>query len=181
MAKYSAELKLQITLEAIQSKTSLISLARKYGVDSAALRYWLQRYQYHGTQAFEKKHSKYSAKFKQQVLAHMEQHQLSLRETVAYFDIRGGAGVVSRWRRLYDLEGLIALESKPKGRPPTMSTSSRKTPSSSTLTSSQELTQLRKENEYLRAENAYLKKLDALLQQKELAQKTGRLPKKKRK
>ena len=111
----------------------------------------------------------------------MEQHQLSLRETVAYFDIRGGAGVVSRWRRLYDLEGLIALESKPKGRPPTMSTSSRKTPSSSTLTSSQELTQLRKENEYLRAENAYLKKLDALLQQKELAQKTGRLLKKKRK
>lgn len=141
MAKYSAELKLQITLEAIQSKTSLISLARKYGVDLATLRYWPQRYQYHGTQAFEKKHSKYSAEFKQQVLAHMEQHQLSLR----------------------------------------MSTSSHKTPSSFTLTPSQELAQLRKENEYLRAENAYLKKLDALLQQKELAQKTGRLPKKKRK
>lgn len=181
MAKYSAELKLQVTLEATQSKTSLISLARKYAVDLAALRYWLQRYQYHGDQAFVKKHSRYSAEFKQQVLTHMEHHRLSLRETVAYFDIRGGAGVVSRWRRQYDLGGFTALEPKSKERPLPMSTSPHKTPSSSTLTPSQELEQLRKENEYLRTENAYLKKLDALFQQKELAQKTGRLPKKKRK
>lgn len=179
MAKYSAEFKLKVALEAAQG-VRIQSLAQVHGIDRSTLRSWLQRYQHHGSQAFIKKYSCYSAEFKRQVLTYMRQNQLSLRETVAYFDIRGGTSVVSQWERLYDEGGLAAFEPRPKGRPPSMKTPPHKPTKTRLPTNDEELAQLRKENEYLRAENAYLKKLDALLQQKEQAQKTGHLPKKKR-
>ena len=175
MAKYSPEFKLKVTLEAVQDHLSVAVLSHLYGIDKSATRYWLQRYQCHGSQAFTREYSTYSAEYKLQVLTYMKQNQLSLREMAAYFDIRGGADVVSQWERLYDGGGLAALEPRPKGRPPIMKKLPLMPTKSSLPTNDEELTQLRKENEYLRAENAYLKKLDALLQQK-----AGHLPKKKR-
>lgn len=61
-----------------------------------------------------------------------------------------------------------------------MKTPTPNNPKTCLATNDEALAQLQKENAYLRAENAYLKKLDALLQEKEHAQKTGHLPKKKR-
>lgn len=43
---------------------------------------------------------------------------LSRHETIAVFNIRDGSSVVSHWQRQYDLEGIRALEPRPKGRPP---------------------------------------------------------------
>lgn len=180
MAKYSPEFKLRVTLEAMQDHVRISVLSHRYSIDKSILRYWLQRYQHHGSQAFTKKYSSYSAEFKLQVLTHMKQHYLSSREAIAYFDIRGGAGVVSKWQKQYDEGGFTALEPRPKGRPPKMKIPKPQQTKTYLPTSDQELAQLRKENEYLRAENAYLKKLDALLQKKEQAQKTSRSTKKKR-
>lgn len=181
MAKYSEEFKLKVAREAAQGHVGIRTLSQIHGIDHSTLRYWLQRYHNHGNNAFVKKHSYYSAEFKLQVITHMKQNSLSSREAIAYFDIRGGTGVVSKWQKQYDEGGFTALEPRPKGRLPKMKIPKPQQAKTSVPTGDQELAQLRKENEYLRAENAYLKKLDALLQKKEQAQKAGLLPKKKHK
>lgn len=142
------------------------------------IRFWCQCYKRHGPLAFQKKHSVYSSRFKLKVLKHQKTHFLSYRETAAYFDIRGGAGVVSLWQKLYDEDGLPALEPRQKGRPKKMSTPP-VTPNANEQSENQELQKLRKEVEYLRAENAYLKKLDDLLRQKEQSKKSQSKSKKK--
>lgn len=119
------------------------------------------------------------------MLQYQQQHRLSGHETVAVFNIRGGSGVVSHWRRQSDLGGRRALEPKPKGRPtqmpPANLSGSKKKRLTSLTPEQRRIKELEARLEYLEAENDYLKKLDALLQKKEQMQKMGGLPKKKRK
>lgn len=178
MSKYPPEFKEKLAREYDESSIGIKSLANQYGLSASILQSWCQRYQVHGDQAFKKKYSAYSAKFKLSVLGHMKENQLSYRETAICFDLRGGSGVVSKWQRLYDEGGIKALEPRRKGRPDKM----KKTPKSSSkhLTpAEQTLKNLQQELAYLRAENAYLKKLDDLLRQKEQSLKSTRKRKKK--
>jgi transposase len=105
----------------------------------------------------------------------MWQQELSYRQVVALFDLRGGTGVVANWERLYDEGGLDALEPKPRGRPKKMKTPETPVPVPVQPQDTRTLEDLRKENDYLRAEVAYLKKLDALVR----AQKQAVPPKRK--
>ena len=178
MSKYSPEFKEKVVREYHESCVGITSLANQYGLSAGMLKFWYQRYRVHGAQAFAKKHSVYSAKFKLSVLRHMKKHQLSYRETAAYFDLRGGHSVVSQWQRLYDEGGIKALEPRPKGRLSKMK-NPLKPPLKDLTPADQELKKLQKEVAYLRAENAYLKKLDDLLHQREQSLKNTSKRKKK--
>lgn len=116
MAKYNEEFKLKVTREAAQDNVVIHTLLQTHGIDRSTLRYWLQRYNIHGNNAFVKKHSYYCAEFKLQVHMHMKQNSLSSREATAYFDIRDGTGVISKWQKQYDEGGFTALEPRPKGK-----------------------------------------------------------------
>lgn len=179
MAKYSVELKLYLVKSYASGQLGFSEIHEEFGVPNRMLLNWYQRFKYHGIEAFSKKHSHYDADFKLRVLNHQQTHQLSAHETVAFFNIRGGSGVVSRWRRQYDLGGIRALEPKPKGRQSTMKQPNKKDRTAGTP-EQKRIKELEEKLLYLEAENAYLKKLDALLQKKEQAKKANRLPKKKR-
>lgn len=178
MSKYSPEFKERLVREYHESGVGITNLANQHGLSAGMLLSWCQSYQAHGAQAFEKKYSSYSAKFKISVLKHLKKHQLSYRETAAFFDLRGGHGVVGKWQRLYDEGGIKALEPRRKGRPAKMKKPS-KSPSKDLSPAEQELKSLQEEVAYLRAENAYLKKLEDLLRQKEQSLKNTSTRKKK--
>lgn len=180
MSKYNPEFKLTVVQECLKGGATVSFLSARHNIDQGTISSWCQRYKLHGIQAFAKKYTRYNAGFRLNALNYMVKNNLSRREAVAYFNIRGGTGVISHWQRLYDEGGLAALEPRPKGRPPKMTKKPIPIKTNKPLTAEQELEQLRKENAYLRAENDYLKKLDDLLQEKEQSQKTGTPPMKKR-
>jgi len=108
------------------------------------------------------------------VLQRMRHEELSARQAVVLFDIRGGTGVISAWQRRYHEGGLDALKPKPRE----MKTPKPKPPQlqSPQADDAHDLETLRKENEYLRAEVAYLKKLEALVRARRQAAQTKRKP-----
>ena len=120
MSKYSPEFKEKLARKYHESNIGITSLANQYGLSVGMLLSWYQRYQVHGAQAFVKKYGAYSAKFKVSVLVYMKKHQLSYRETAAYFNLRGGHSVVSKWQRVYDEGDIQALEPRRKGHPAKM-------------------------------------------------------------
>ena len=167
MTKYDEQFKLSVVQQYEAGEQGFISLAAQCGVDRATIRRWVNSYRQHGISGLRKKFSHYSAQFKLGVLQRIQREELSALQAIALFDIRGGAGVITAWQRLYHAGGLPALEPKPRGR-------RKMSPTKPTLPpdvprDSRNLEDLRKENEYLRAEVAYLKKLRALLQAKEQA------------
>ena len=169
MTKYSEEFKLSVVQRYESGEVGFKSLAQQLKLHHGAIAAWVESYRQHGAQGLRKKFSHYSAEFKLSVLHRMQQDGLSARQAIALFDIRGGAGVISAWKRRYHEQGLAGLQPKPRGRPKTMVDS--KPPKS--VVPLQEDARSRedlvKENEYLRAEVAYLKKLRALRQAKEQA------------
>ena len=110
----------------------------------------------------------YSIDFKQKVLQTIKKESLSLRATSLRFNIPDTA-IIVKWKKDFANFGFEALQSKPKGRPKTMSNIKRKKhKSDKPLTREEELL---KENEALRCENDYLKKLQALIQAEEKSNK----------
>jgi transposase len=170
MAKYKEEFKRQLVTGYLEENRGLASLTREYGVGRTTLRQWIDNYKLHGDAGLSKKHSRYNAQFKLSVLRRMQQDALSFRQTATLFGLRGGAGVVSGWDRLYHSGGINALEPKPKGRRKKMTAPKLPAqPAESTAQDTRTVDELRQENEYLRAEVAYLKKLKALIQAKKAA------------
>lgn len=168
MAKYNEEFKLLVVQSYTEGQQGYKRLANQYGLDHATVRRWVKSYEQHGLSGLQKKFCRYSAEFKLSVLQRMRQEDLSVRQAMTLFDIRGGTGIVRRWERQYHEGGFQALEPKARGRPLKMPPA--KTPKPSLpLTEKSSLEQLLQENEYLRAEVAYLKKLKALRQAKEQA------------
>lgn len=72
MSKYSPEFKEKLVREYHESDIGITSLANRHGLSAGMLQSWYQRYRVHGAQAFKKKYSVYSAKFKLSVLRHMK-------------------------------------------------------------------------------------------------------------
>jgi transposase len=176
MAKYDEEFKRAVVEEYLSGSLGYQSLASRCGVNHATIKGWVDAYRQHGDSVLRKKYSHYSAGFKLSVLKRMWQQELSYRQVVALFDLRGGGGVVSAWERQYHKGGLDALEPKPRGRPKMMKTPVTPVPVSVQPQDTRTLEDLRKENEYLRAEVAYLKKLDALVRAKKQAVPPKRKP-----
>lgn len=159
MAKYDEEFKHEVVQCYLSGSAGSKSIALRYGLDHSTVRHWVASYRQHGLAGLRKKHSCYSAQFKHEVLQRMWREELSYRQVVALFDLRGGPGVVSAWERQYHEGGLAALKPKPRDRRPKMTAPESPKPPKSEET----LEELRKQNEYLRAEVAYLKKLNALV------------------
>jgi transposase len=176
MAKYDEKFKLSVVREYESGKWGIKTLGKRHDLDAATLRKWVKSYQQHGEQGLRKKFSHYSAQFKLNVLQRMRHEELSARQALALFDIRGGVGVISTWARQYHEGGLDALRPKPRGRPKTMTRTKPAQRLPPQLNDAHDLQTLRKENEYLRAEVAYLKKLQALVQAKRQAAQTKRKP-----
>ena len=167
MAKYKEEFKRELVRRYLEEHCSYAILMKEYGVGRTTLQQWIASYKLHGVAGLGKKHSRYDAQFKLDVLLRMRQDNLSFTQTAALFGLRGGAGVVSKWDHLYYSKGLNALEPKPKGGAKMTSQKLPAKPAKSTADDTRTVDELRQENEYLRAEVAYLKKLRALIQAKE--------------
>lgn len=174
MAKYDEKFKLAVVQDYEAGKESYGAVARRHDLDHATVRKWVESYRQHGPQGLCKKHSRYSAQFKLTVLQRMRHEELSARQAVALFDIRGGTGVISAWLRRYHQGGLDALKPKPREMtPPEFKPPQVQPPQAH---DAHDLEALREENEYLRAEVAYLKKLEALVRARRQAAQTKRKP-----
>lgn len=176
MAKHDEQLKLEIVQKYLSGGAGQRELAQRYGVGRNSLRSWINGYREHGESALRKKRSEYSAEFKLSVLHRMKRQALSQTQAAARFDLRGGAGVLAQWQRLYDEGGLQALHPKPRGRPKTMPKPKPIESPPPQASDASTLEALRQENEALRAEVAYLKKLEALVRAKRQAAQKERKP-----
>ncbi len=165
MAKHTEEFKYRVVQEYLNVPMGYVALGKKYGLQHSTVKRWVGWYQTHGLAGLTKKFTHYSAEFKLSVLRHVWDNSLSYSQAATHFNIRN-PGILAQWVRLYRHGGLDALESRRKGRPPTMSAPSKK-PSPSQEPAEGSHKALLEELNYLRLENAYLKKLQALVQAKE--------------
>lgn len=173
MSKFSTAFKLKVIKHYLLSPEGQKRTAKRFGIDHATVRKWVDAYEHHGLKGIEQARVRYSAATKENIILHMREHKLSFRQTAAKFNV-ASIPLISKWVKLYDTGGIEALRSKPLGRPVMPK---KVIPPIKEIDSNinNELTQdERVELEFLRAENAYLKKLEALMHQKKST------PKKKR-
>jgi transposase len=176
MSKYDEVFKRKVVRSYLSGAAGFNSTGRRYGLDQSTVRRWVEAYRAHGIKGLRKKHATYDAEFKLSVLRRMQADELSGRQVVALFDLRGGVGVVTKWQRQYDQGGLEALMPRLRGRPKRIPMTKPPETPLPLVEDKRTLEALHKENEYLRAEVAYLKKLDALVRAKhEAAQKKRKL------
>jgi transposase len=162
MTKYDERFKLSVVQQYLDGEGGYTALAREHRLAHSLVKRWVQRFRTHGSEAFKKKFSHYSAEFKLLVLRHMWENELSYGQTAVQFDIRN-PGALGVWERSFHSGGLEALKPRPRGRSTAMAVPTAKpdTPSDDEKRSREELLA---ELDYLRMENAYLKKLQALVQ-----------------
>jgi transposase len=176
MSKYDEVFKRKVVRKYLSGAAGFKSTGHRYGLDQSTVRRWVEAYRAHGIEGLRKKHTTYDAQFKLSVLRRMQADELSCRQVVALFDLRGGTGVVTQWQRQYDQGGLEALMPRLRGRPKRISMTKPPETPLPLVEDKPTFETLCKENEYLRAEVAYLKKLDALVRAKrEAAQKKRKL------
>lgn len=173
MSKYTEKFKCEVVERYLRGNVGYKVLGKELRLNPWIIKDWVARHRQHGKAGLTKKHSSYSAEFKLSVLHRMWKERLSARGAMALFDLRGGAGVVISWERLYYEGGFEALKPKKKGRSVMMKPPKPSIPVT-TAEDKRTVEDLRQENEYLRAEVAYLKKLKALIQEKKLAEQKKR-------
>ena len=165
--KYDYTFKLECVELVLKKLYSTKAVSKLKCLDESNIRKWVSFYQLYGKSGLlPRKNNKYSIDFKLRVLKTIEKEFLSLRETSLNFDIPDAA-IIVKWKRDFANFGLDGLQSKPKGRPKSMSNFKRKKrKSDQPLTREEELLL---ENEALRCELDVLKKLQALIQAEEKA------------
>jgi transposase len=165
--KYDYTFKLECVELVLKKHYSRKAVSKLKCLDESNIRKWVSFYQRYGKSGLlPRKNKKYSIDFKLRVLKTIENEFLSLRETSLKFDIPDVA-IIVKWKRDFANFGLDGLQSKPKGRPKSMSNFKRKKrKSDQPLTREEELLL---ENEALRCELDVLKKLQALIQAEEKA------------
>jgi transposase len=168
MSKYSTEFKLQVVNEYLKSGGQK-RVAHLFEIGHSDVRKWSLAYQAHGLVGLNPGPQTHTAQFKMQVLQYMATHQLSARSAAAHFNI-ASPSTIWMWQKLYNEDGITALQPKHTGRPLKFKPSDIKALLAKPLV---ELThdELLRRAQYLEVENAYLKKLEALAQQKDLASK----------
>lgn len=158
MKRFSEEEKLMAVKKYLSNEGSFKRIGDSIGADEGDVRSWVQRFQYHGNEAFKNSYARYSVKDKLNVLTYMKEQGTSIRETAAIFNIKSRR-TLKRWQTLYENGGIDALKPKGKRRP-----SMKKIKNKQENPTTQSIDALQAELEYLRAENAYLKKLKSLVQ-----------------
>lgn len=161
--KYSFNFKLNCVESILKKNYSITWVAKEKSINRTNLRLWLGFYKKYGKEGLKRRENhSYTPSFKRQVLLAMDKEQLSLYTTCVRFNI-SSESVIINWRKAYELNGQLGLQSHPKGRPkkmkPSIKRKARK--SAKPLTREEELLI---ENEHLKAENELLKKLHALVQ-----------------
>lgn len=162
MTKFTEKDKLKAVRYYFKHGISQSELARKFGVVTARLQYWIRLYEYHGEEAFKRRYTNFSVQDKLNIIQYMNDHGTSIFDTAARFCLPSDS-TLWRWDYLWRNQGIHALESKKKGRLSMKNENQKKT----TKPTEGSLEALQAENERLRMENAYLKKLNALVQNKE--------------
>jgi len=166
MGRHTLKFKLSVVEYFLSGQGGQKATAKKFEIDHSTVRKWVAAYQQHGIAGVESKQWKsHSAEFKESVILHMRQHNLSARTTGAYFNIP--IPPIRQWEKLYDEGGLQALTPRKRGRPFGMKSTIIKPSSTQKESSTLSPEEMQRELEYLRAENACLKKLHALIQEKE--------------
>jgi transposase len=163
MARFTAEEKIQAVKRYINGTEGHKRIAKEIGVSHGVFFNWIQQYQHHGEMAFEKRYTTYTVKDKLEVLQYMNENGTSINETAAIYNIPAPSTLVL-WKKLFDSEGVDALNPKKKGRPSMTKDNEKNTPKQ--LQEKGSIESLQAEVERLRMENAYLKKLNALVQNK---------------
>ena len=160
--KYDYTFKLECVELVIKKHYSNEYVSKLKNINESNVRKWVGFYRAFGKEGLlPRKNNKYSIAFKLKVLKSIEKESLSLRESCLRFNIPSDS-IVLKWKRDFTNFGLDGLQSKPIGRPKSMSNFKRKKrKSDKPLTREEELL---KENERLRCENELLKKLQALIQ-----------------
>jgi transposase len=162
MSKYSLSFKLQVVQHYLSGLEGQKATAKRFGIDHSAVRKWSVAWKLHGEAGLITRHFIYSPAFKESVILHMRERQMSVREACAKFTIPAFSSVC-QWKRLYDEGGIEALTDnrRRKKTMPEISGNKSVLPSKDSLSSDE-----REELEQLRVEVAYLKKLQALLREK---------------
>ena len=160
--KYDYTFKLECVELVVKKHYSNEYVSKLKNINESNVRKWVGFYRAFGKEGLlPRKNNKYSIAFKLKVLKSIEKESLSLRESCLRFNIPSDS-IVLKWKRDFTNFGLDGLQSKPIGRPKSMSNFKRKKrKSDKPLTREEELL---KENERLRCENELLKKLQALIQ-----------------
>jgi len=112
MTKYDERFKLSVVQQYLDQQGGYKTLALKHGLAHSMVRRWVERFRAHGSEAFKKKFSHYSAEFKLSVLRHMWENEMSYGQTAVQFDIRN-PGILSVWERSFHSGGLDALKTTP--------------------------------------------------------------------
>ena len=114
MTKYSEEFKGKIVREYLNGSVGFEALAAKYGVKSKTqVQNWVAAYRAFGPEGLAVKSGRtvYSADFKRQVLAFMEEKEATYSEAAFHFGINNPA-TVAQWRSAFRKNGEGALERK---------------------------------------------------------------------
>ena len=164
MNKYSEHFKLTAVQAYLEGSDGLRKIAQRFDVDVSLLRRWVATYEQHGRVSLRKKGQRHSLAFKQSVLEYMRTHQLSLRQTAAYFGL-GQSSQIGIWAQRH-YSGTPVLSVPPRRKPAAMT--KRPKPLKPVTSDDTEKTreQLLAELEYMRMENAYLKELKKLREEK---------------
>lgn len=166
MAKFTADEKIQIVLRYLNGNESYREMGRSLGISDTIILNWVNQYKQNGLEAFLKRCTNYTQKFKLDVLNFMIENGMSLFETAAIFNIPAPS-TISVWKKQLATQGIDALQSKKKGRP-SMKKDSNKQLKQPLAEGSFEALEARIKQ--LEMENEYLKKLNALVQNKEKSQ-----------
>jgi len=159
-SKYDLEFKVKLVNEILVKERGFTAVADEYCIDTELLRQWVNFYELYGNAGLVRQSNRqYDVKFKMSVLQAIDKEGLSLKEASRRFNIAATSSIM-KWQQLFLENGILGLENKTRGRPPTMDKPQKKKKEKKLLTREEELLE---ELKYLRAENAYLKKLEALV------------------
>ncbi|MGK8426854.1 IS3 family transposase [Bacillus cereus] len=155
MGKYSVEQKLEIIHMYLGSNESFKQIGDHYGINKSIIQRWVTRYQKHGSAAFTKAYTKYSTKFKLDVIQYILKTGASVEEATIQFNIPSFS-TVWNWWNLFEVQGADALQVKKRER----QVMKKEPKQTQHVKGSNE--DLLAQNELLRIEVAYLKKLQGL-------------------
>ncbi|MHC0552097.1 IS3 family transposase [Salinicoccus sp. CNSTN-B1] len=162
MTKFNAEDKLNAVEQYLYGRKNSYQIASALGTDHKLVLTWVKQYEYNGAEAFIKRYTTYTLKFKLDVLNYMAEHDTSLNETAAIFNI-SSLSLIRNWKRRFEMQGIDALQPKQKGRP-SMKKESQRPPKQSTTEKS--LASLEARIKHLEMENEYFKKVECLSSEK---------------
>ncbi len=160
MAKYSFEFKIKLVNEYLRGEGGYWTLSKRYGIETAVIRRWVNNYNRFGEQGLMRSRVKqfYSFEFKLHVVELYLTSELSYQELALQVGMTDPA-TITRWVQDYRAAGPEALKPKKKGRKRTMDKEEviRKIENGDSEEQKELLKQLQEENLRLRIENAFLK------------------------